>query len=431
MTAEVGILTKTGVALAADSAVTVTNSNTKKVYNSVNKLFSLSKKHPVGIMVYGNGSFMGVPWEIVIKEYRIYLGNIYFDKLDEYADNFLLFLITDSRFYNEDYERNLIYKSITNLLPKIKERLNTQCLEFEKIQKRKINDIEIEQELSNIINNQLRFLNEKTKSNFYNPNHSININNLWYGIRDRFGREIVEKFERGINFNIVSTSLIELIFKYVAALISLNSQMGTAGIVITGYGNEDIFPSLVERKIEGIVFDYLKYNDGDVTKIDASRCTASIKPFAQQEMIWSFVSGIEPGLNDAYLKIFKDVITTYMNGKNITTIDTDVSQVIDSIKANINRYKQEKYINPLLDVVRSLPKEDLVMMAETLVNLTSFKRKVSMDMETVGGPIDVAFISKGDGFIWINRKHYFKPEYNYAFFQNYLRGDENDDFKGK
>ena len=41
--------------------------------------------------------------------------------------------------------------------------------------------------------------------------------------------------------------------------------------------------------------------------------------------------------------------------------------------------------------------------------------------ETVGGPVDVAVISKGDGFIWINRKHYFKPEFNPHFFDHYYK----------
>jgi hypothetical protein len=62
-------------------------------------------------------------------------------------------------------------------------------------------------------------------------------------------------------------------------------------------------------------------------------------------------------------------------------------------------------------------------MAESLVNLTSFKRRVTMDPETVGGPIDVAVISKGDGFIWIKRKHYFKPDLNHQFFSNYFKED--------
>lgn len=64
-------------------------------------------------------------------------------------------------------------------------------------------------------------------------------------------------------------------------------------------------------------------------------------------------------------------------------------------------------------------------MAESLVNLTSFKRKMSMDAETVAGPIDVAVISKGDGFIWIKRKHYFERELNPQFFANYYREVEN------
>ena len=62
-----------------------------------------------------------------------------------------------------------------------------------------------------------------------------------------------------------------------------------------------------------------------------------------------------------------------------------------------------------------------VLKEKTFVNLTSFKRKVSMESETVSEPIDVAIISKGDGFIWIERKHYFKSELNPQFFKNYYK----------
>jgi len=63
-------------------------------------------------------------------------------------------------------------------------------------------------------------------------------------------------------------------------------------------------------------------------------------------------------------------------------------------------------------------------MAESLVNLTSFKRRITAETETVGGPIDVAVISKGDGFVWIKRKHYFQKDLNPAFFANYYRRDD-------
>ena len=65
----------------------------------------------------------------------------------------------------------------------------------------------------------------------------------------------------------------------------------------------------------------------------------------------------------------------------------------------------------MIDVIATFPKEDLAAIAESLVNLTSFQRKILREAETVGGPIDVAVISKGDGFIWIsNGKHYFQKD---------------------
>ena len=69
-----------------------------------------------------------------------------------------------------------------------------------------------------------------------------------------------------------------------------------------------------------------------------------------------------------------------------------------------------------MSVVELLPKEELAEMAETLVNLTSFKRRVTPEAETVGGPVDVAVISKGDGLIWIKRKHYFSQDLNFRYF---------------
>lgn len=72
-------------------------------------------------------------------------------------------------------------------------------------------------------------------------------------------------------------------------------------------------------------------------------------------------------------------------------------------------------------MISILPKDELAHVAESLLALTSLHRRISRDMETVGGPIDVAVISKGDGFIWLKRKHYFKPELNPQFGLNYMR----------
>jgi hypothetical protein len=86
--------------------------------------------------------------------------------------------------------------------------------------------------------------------------------------------------------------------------------------------------------------------------------------------------------------------------------------MIDAFEQVAERFRQEKFSDPVIETVDILPKEDLAEMAESLVKLTSLKRRVSPDPETVGGPIDVAIISKGDGFIWIKRKRYFDRDDN-------------------
>ena len=78
MTAEIAIMNQSAVALAADSAVIAETSGGVKIYNTVNKLFALSRLQPVGIIIFGNSQFIGVPWETVIKMFRFRLDKITF-----------------------------------------------------------------------------------------------------------------------------------------------------------------------------------------------------------------------------------------------------------------------------------------------------------------------------------------------------------------
>ena len=83
MTCEVAVMNRRGIALAADSAVTLGEG--AKIYHSAEKLFPLSLAAPVGIMTYGLADFMGVPWEIIIKIYGQKLDGRKFETLEQYA----------------------------------------------------------------------------------------------------------------------------------------------------------------------------------------------------------------------------------------------------------------------------------------------------------------------------------------------------------
>lgn len=91
MTAIVGVLNKHAISIAADSAETVGAG--VKIYNKANKIFSLSKHHPVGIAIYSSAAFNGlIPWEIIIKMFRKQLGDKSFDTVQEYTNAFYTFL---------------------------------------------------------------------------------------------------------------------------------------------------------------------------------------------------------------------------------------------------------------------------------------------------------------------------------------------------
>jgi hypothetical protein len=67
-------------------------------------------------------------------------------------------------------------------------------------------------------------------------------------------------------------------------------------------------------------------------------------------------------------------------------------------------------------MIAMMPKIELIEFAEALVNITAIERKATTDQGTVGGPIDVAFVSKHEGFVWIKRKFYFPAALNPRYF---------------
>ena len=101
--------------------------------------------------------------------------------------------------------------------------------------------------------------------------------------------------------------------------------------------------------------------------------------------------------------------------KAIAGLDTNPYMAL--FTGDMNDYIQENYIDKLMDTVSYLMKEDLADMAESLVRMTCLKRHFTTDEETVGGPVDVAVATRGDGFVWIKRKHYFSPDINHHYFE--------------
>lgn len=432
MTAEIAIMNRSAVALAADSAVTITGKENLKIYNTVNKLFALSKYHPVGIMIYGSADLMGIPWESIIKIYRNYLSEKSFPTLEDYSKDLMNFLDDGNLLFPEAIQDEYLKKIIIQYFNRIKNTINKKVKDLTE-QKGRVKKDEIKKITEDTINNDAKVW-EKTEALSHLPTDYAN--------------KIIEKHE-----DFIKTSILDVFqklpinsknvknLKFICGNIFYRNRFpeNHAGIVIAGFGDEDTFPNLNSFRIEAVINKRLKYYKEESPKIDFDN-VATIIPFAQGQNVATFVEGIDPSCKQIILSYLTELFINYP----VNIVDSikfnseeekkvllnklkDISkEILKDFKSNLDDYVFKKNISPIIDAVAFLPKNELASMAESLVNLTSFKQKISMDSETVGGPIDVAVISKGDGFVWIKRKQYFQPELNPHHLTKYFYTKEKD-----
>jgi hypothetical protein len=272
MTAEVAVLNKFGVALAADSAVTVDHFHKKKittkVYNSANKLFTLSKFAPVGVMFYNTVSIGGIPWETVIKIYRSHLHNTKLDTIEEYCTHFFLWL-NNNTVFSDAHTEAIISGNIIQTFVRLESRT-------------------------------------KSKTEFLN-NLDSSIGDLSKlpdvdGFDDRFIKDVCQKYRRTID---VAAGVCFKKSSYIAGQkrkldefvkLLLRKQQALpsySGIVIAGFGEKEPLPKLREFIIDGVVSGKPRYWQINLYEVTESN-QSEIVPLADAGVIKTLIEGISP-----------------------------------------------------------------------------------------------------------------------------------------
>ncbi len=422
MTAVIGILNKQCAAIAADSAVTVSGHRDAKIFNRANKIFRFSKKTPVGVMIYNNGEFMGTPWDIIIKQYREYLQDKTFDYLEEYKVDFIKFLHKNAFYCDTTQQKKILHYLIQDILgfiwndvmkneeARLKNHQNNvaeyigTCIQNKIIDLHKLNQAPQPQNLC------IEFLDFEMKE----------FDDLGYtGLKEAINICFIQK---GIP---ISDEIIPTLKELVYLLIKSKKFGGFyTGLVFAGFGQNEIFPSILSIKISLALNNRLRWYDEENKNASISHNMESvIRPFAQTDVIDTILMGIDPGIFNLFIKQFEQFIVS--NNETIARLvenndpdlgskirHLDIKQITQPFSNSINAELKRNYINPMMAAINTLSKEDLSEMAESLIYLTYLKRRFTFTEESVGGPVDVAIITKGDGFIWIKRKHYFKAELN-------------------
>lgn len=402
MTAEVVVFNTQGIALAADSAVTVGRA---RVWKHANKIFSAGPRNDIGIMIFNAGDFLGVPWEVVVKEHRRTTSGIVFDKLSDFSNHFVQFISSD-KIRNEEQELQsfrLIIIDVLETLAKGATRLN---------QKEPHKAIPAQRERCGKM------------ADLPHVPSSVEFSDAFKDDIKEFAQDILGIKLRGKLYDDVES----LIYSFVCK----DAESGySTGVVIAGFGRNELFPVIENYTIDGKWKSFVRcWRDEDYTDVNSDSGNAGILPFAQKDMAILFVEGIYP----KYFQFLNQVILGLMDSRSADLIKEYVSdpdsakveearqrienkKIVQSFFSEFSTYRQEEFVDHLIDTVSNLPKEEMAFMAKAIVELTALRRKFTSTVETVGGEIDVAIITKSDGFVWLNRKHYFSLDLNTDFSQ--------------
>lgn len=420
MTAEIAVMNQSAVALAADSAATRSQA---KIFTA-NKIFALSKYRPVAVMIYGSSACMNVPWETIIKEFRAELGDKNCPTVGDYGDELFAFIAANRALFPESEQEQFAYRYAAEKFTRIKQTI------LEEINK----EIETKGPLTRHQASEIAQGVINQRGDFWKscPRRAKLPRDVRRRAREHYGDQIVKARDDVLQQLPLTAKQREKLMQITLDSWYKQPQTGQTGVVIAGFGQDDMFPSLVSYEIDGVLLNRPIFWQTRKVALDQNQ-GAVVVPFAQDDMIRLFVEGVTPAY-EGFIESYFEQIITGLNEMVVSELPADAAMqqikdrleenrttLIGSLAEKLAEKRGSLYVGPLLSIVSSLPMNEIASLAESLVNLTSLRRRVSLDQEDVGGPIDVAVISRGDGLVWIKRKHYFPGDLNQQFFANYFR----------
>jgi hypothetical protein len=379
-------------------------------------------------MVYGNAAFMALPWETIIKRYRALLGQSSFRLLSDYGSHFLSFLESSSDLFPNGAQESFCYDFARNWLQRLKMRLHKKLSQLVgpngSVRKQQFRSTFID-----VLAEDISHLKGHPRLPRLARINSASVTRRYGQVIAKAAGDELEALSKLVQMRTLKSTCVQ-------ALLKDLYWSGDSGVVIAGFGSGQVLPSLRCYRLDGIISGRLRVQQETHRGFDVTReNSACVRAFAQSEMVGLFMNGFDEEFAE-YLADFighsfvveypallgklleKDLSKSRLS-KTLRTLKSLGQQIVSDYATAFSDYSRGNHWWPVVEIVDYLPKEELAAMAEALVNLTSFKRHVTKQAETVGGPIDVAVISRGDGLIWIKRKHYFSKDLNQHFLSNY------------
>jgi len=418
MTTEVITMNRYGVAMAADSAITVAD---RKVYHTAHKIFPLGKNHQVAIMSYGKGHLMNIPWSVIMDTYEKYLSNEPLASVGKYVEQFLHYVNhydyeqLMSREIEDHFIQELLYTKI-NYLIKFCQKMHREI--FKEHHKK------LTMEQSQHIYNQkmelmlTEILKRYEAKPFYKPFNENDFNSLM----ETYHQQLFKYLQKEMLSCFRTKDICKHILMIAYYSILKRNEIYRASLVFVGYGQKNLLPEMITVEVGTKINGKLKYkmNDEQTYQMDMFE-PGKIFTFGRSRMINSFISGIHKELEDFLLEELntklidlqdeiKYIVSDYLPDEQLVTevtktVEKQIKHLYHTWQEEVITVKEQHFIDPVESLITVMPPQHLGDIAEKLVSIEVFKSKLSKHVEKTSGPIDVATITKGEGFQWMKNKN--------------------------
>jgi hypothetical protein len=412
MTSEIAVMNQRAVALAADSAVTLIGGGTVAVRNDHRKLFHLVERRPIGLMFFGVADMMGHPWEHVIEHYQKKTRPRALPHVRDYAASFTGMMDNLEEFFprakqRDEYRRLLasVFRYIFHLA-----QFMSDNADGERQGESAILEAAIER-----VWRDYQFREDGA------PRADLACfpANFGTAIQREYAQQIEEIVAYGFGqFHLSPGAMQRLREIAIYAVVKDLFLEDVTGLVFAGFGEDERYPNVVTYFASAMVGGYLKRAEASADAIDTDT-KSKIRVFADSEVTNAFIRGIDfnlerrlyggfrmmmGGLVDQMIAAFPDAAPAQRDEVRTRFQNSFVPRYVEAFRGMIADYQQQTFINPILRVLEIASRTELAQTAKELVGLNIFKKRIMAQKETVGGAIDVAMISRENGFQWFSRQ---------------------------
>ena len=191
----------------------------------------------------------------------------------------------------------------------------------------------------------------------------------------------------------------------------------SAGLVFAGFGQSEMLPAYSAVVVSGYTRQGLRLAGIDDRSIKEDG-EGVVEPFSETDEPNAFIKGPQFAVGDEWRRKWKGLLRDLQidTEKLVRAHNPELGVLAELLRKYISTMGNQAFEDGLADLSSSvspadssavgiLSRNELAAVAENLVRLTMLRQQVSLGApQTVGGHVDVAIISRFNGFSWLRHK---------------------------